>query len=114
MALSTYRLLRKACMALQESGLNPWWVDYMNRALERNAGATLVAFVLVDVGTALCLLGVVLAFDIPVDAEFAVAYAVAKVRIGVSSKSRYVVQLLKIVCPLLSGFVSELAGRFKP
>eukprot|EP00959_Pyramimonas_sp_CCMP1952_P087471 1830297-Pyramimonas_sp.AAC.1 len=62
------------------SSPSPWWVIYLNHALQRNAAATLVAFVIVDISTALMIWGLMLAFHAPVDPEFALAYAVAKVR----------------------------------
>ena len=42
--------------------------------LQESAVATLVAFVLFDIGSALCLLAGILAFGVDVNADFALAY----------------------------------------
>ena len=56
----------------------PWWVRRMNGALELNAAATLLAFVLLDMGSGLFLWGLYTAIELGVDADFALAYATAK------------------------------------
>jgi len=57
---------------------HPWWVTTLNDALEVNAAATLVAFVALDIGSALLLWAAILACNVPVDADFAIAYALCK------------------------------------
>ncbi|KAJ1458404.1 hypothetical protein M885DRAFT_512810 [Pelagophyceae sp. CCMP2097] len=54
------------------------WVGAVNSALERAAAATLVAFVIVDISSALCLLGVIVALGLQVPPEFVVAYGISK------------------------------------
>ncbi len=56
----------------------PPWVAYVNRALESSASSTLLAFVLLDFGSASLILGALCAMRVPVGADFALALAVAK------------------------------------
>jgi len=50
----------------------------MNAGLDAAPGWTLFAFVLIDMGSALCLYALFAAAKVPVDADFALAYAVSK------------------------------------
>lgn len=59
-------------------GKDPWWVDFLNVSLERNALATLVGFVLVDLGSALVLWRLIVRSGFEVDPAFTVAYALVK------------------------------------
>ena len=57
---------------------NPWWVSMLNDSLESHPGFVLLGFVLVDMGSALVLLALITRFAVPVDGDFALAYAVSK------------------------------------
>ena len=50
----------------------------MNAGLDAAPGWTLFAFVLIDMGSALCLYALCAAAKVPVDADFALAYAVSE------------------------------------
>lgn len=70
----------------------PWWVRLLNRSLESHPGCTLAAFLLVDVGSALCLYAIFLVLAVPVDADFALAYALSKsIRVPRLALDAYVV-----------------------
>ena len=56
----------------------PWWVHTLNRALESYPAFVLLGFVLVDMGSALALLALITRFNVAVDADFALAYALSK------------------------------------
>ena len=54
------------------------WIGTVNRALEESAVATLLAFIVLDIGSALCLLAAILTLGVKANADFALAYALAK------------------------------------
>ena len=56
----------------------PPWVKSVNNALETSATSTLLAFVLLDLGSASCILGALVALSVPVGADFALALALSK------------------------------------
>lgn len=56
----------------------PLWVTTVNSALTTSASSTLLAFVLADLGAASCILGALIAFRIQVNADWAIALALAK------------------------------------
>ena len=57
---------------------HPWWVTKLNKSLTQHPAWVLLSFLLVDVGSCLALLGIVLFLKIPVDGDFALAYALSK------------------------------------
>ena len=57
---------------------HPSWVRTMNGALEQCPVATLLSFVALDLGSALCLWWAFESCQLSVDADFAVAYALSK------------------------------------
>ena len=54
------------------------WVTEVNAALESSAISTLCSFMLVDVGSAMGILGVIVALDVRAPPELVMAYAVSK------------------------------------
>jgi hypothetical protein len=57
---------------------NPWWVSMLNASLTQHPGFVLLGFVLVDITSALVLLALIVRLQIPVDGDFALAYALSK------------------------------------
>lgn len=57
---------------------SPRWVNFVNSALEESAVASVVAFVLVDIGSAACILAAITALNVHVPSNFALAYALSK------------------------------------
>lgn len=49
------------------------WIGTVNKALEDSALATLVAFIAMDIGSALCLLAAIMGLGVQVNAGFALA-----------------------------------------
>ena len=56
----------------------PAWVTFLNASLASDPAWVLLAFVLVDMGSALALYALFTALVVPVDADFALAYALSK------------------------------------
>ncbi|KAK3240499.1 hypothetical protein CYMTET_49657 [Cymbomonas tetramitiformis] len=56
----------------------PWWVYFLNQALDLSPVMCIIAFVIIDISSCLLILALVLALKIQVDADFALAYAIAK------------------------------------
>jgi hypothetical protein len=56
----------------------PWWVLFLNKALRDHPVYVLLSFLLVDMGSALLLLCAIVTLKIPVDGDFALAYALSK------------------------------------
>ena len=56
----------------------PAWVTFLNASLASDPAWVLLAFVLVDMGSALALYALFTALAVPVDADFALAYALSK------------------------------------
>ena len=63
---------------LPERKENPWWVSMLNASLTQHPGFVLLGFVLVDITSALVLLALIVRLQIPVDGDFALAYALSK------------------------------------
>ena len=57
---------------------NPWWVSMLNASLTQHPGFVCLGFVLVDMTSALVLFALIARLQIPVDGDFAVAYALSK------------------------------------
>jgi hypothetical protein len=57
---------------------NPWWVSMLNASLTHHPGFVLLGFVLVDITSALVLWALIVRLQIPVDGDFALAYALSK------------------------------------
>lgn len=57
---------------------NPWWVSMLNASLTQHPGFVLLGFVLVDITSALVLWALIVRLQIPVDGDFALAYALSK------------------------------------
>jgi hypothetical protein len=57
---------------------NPWWVSMLNDSLTHHPGFVLLGFVLVDITSALVLWALIVRLQIPVDGDFALAYALSK------------------------------------
>jgi hypothetical protein len=55
-----------------------WWVSLMNEGLDTAPGWTLLAFFICDLGSALVLFAMYTAASVNVDADFVLAYALAK------------------------------------
>lgn len=62
----------------EDGAPDAWWVSLMNEGLDSDPGWTLVAFFICDLGSAMVLFALYTVAQVNVDADFVLAYALAK------------------------------------
>ena len=71
-------LIEAPLASIHHKALTPRWVKFINSALEESAVASVVAFVLIDIGSAATLLAAIIALNVHVPSNFALAFALSK------------------------------------